>query len=171
MRINNNRNMKNNQGIYFKIEISCNQHGYEKNGNTYHEKWKNSDRNNVHIIVVKPHKVFISIDNTFRWSSEINALIVENFTNASNHDSCWKDSIDSKLHELSIASWKEAYKFTPEKHIPAPVASDITCSPCILNNKLLKFVEIETEYLPNDCYHYKMKKIKKISDPVILPNV
>ena len=136
-------------GLKFRIVVRCEQHGYENDGNTYHEEYIGHSLRYVHVIIAYPHRVFIAVVNHH------NEPTLEEYKNVSNHDSCYRSAIN--LAYVGFDVHAEAYSNTPKEHIPPPGLS-VDMKFDDMFKLLYSFVEIETEYM-KDGYHQTITKI------------
>lgn len=162
--VHNNQAFSRKEGIYFRCKLECEFNGYEKDG-THHPEWEGAEAKDFHIIILNPHKVFTCITD----SSGICSIIppAELWYNNSNHDSCWRDVSGKKLTHLMLKVHDKAFENCPKKYRPQIRSQDVRFSLEIsLFGDKFKFVEVEYESIPDNCYHYKLTSIKKIKKTI-----
>lgn len=143
---------ENNEGLYFLIRIESNFHGYEKDGNTHHEEWKGSCRKNLHIIIFQNNRVFAA-----EFNDNIRE-IPEEWKNLSNHDSCWRDAIQSYITSKCFETFDTVHKNAPEEVHPENKNSNLSVR--VHHNlfgPLFKCVsgDIESDYEESSCGYFK----------------
>lgn len=99
-----------NEGLYFIVQISNNNYGFENDGNTRHKEWANHAKYYLHIIILKARRVFTAITN----SEEMPEL--PEWKNTSNHDSCFRHDGLQDIFTVGAKVWEEAWKNTPDEH-------------------------------------------------------
>jgi hypothetical protein len=155
-----NRNILSNCGILMSLRISCDNHGYERDGNTFHRNWRRSYRKNIHFIIVKHHSVFVVITDEYDWRK----IPMSEWKNTSNHDTCWRSDGLCDIFTETMKAYHACYDHVPEKHRPAPIAANIsaTFSPALRNP--LTFVEVVKKYSEDDrAYRYILSSIRDLN--------
>lgn len=90
-------------GVLFTLRINCENFGYEKDGNTFHEDWQHNAVIYVHYIILGSRKVFYAIN----CSPDAK---VEEFKNTSNHNSCWSSDGFHDLFNVYMRLYKECWE-------------------------------------------------------------
>ena len=163
-----NDNFENDEGIHFCLKIDAENYGYEKDGNTYHEEWRKRSIKHIHFILLKWHKVFVSIseDDDFHGYELPEP---KTWKNTSNHDSCWRSDGFSDLSQTYFKIHNEIYANTPDEHKEAPVSSDIHfhLGHGWLSGPVFKFVKVEHKALEiGNSYHRQLTKIEHIKKTI-----
>lgn len=152
------------EGIYFIIEIEGRNFGYEKDGNTFHEEWRKFEHKFVHVLIIRPHNVFIAVSDSSDTPEH------EDFENTSNHDSCWRTD---GFHKIGVATWdiyKDIYENTPDEHRPIPLAAnmDFWLSHHWLGiGDVFKFVKVKMKYEGNS-YKYHLESLEVVKKTITL---
>jgi hypothetical protein len=103
-------------GLYFRVRIDQENFGYEKDGHTQHPEWRRRSIRVAHLIVTRNRNVFLAVSSNLRDKPES-----EDFRNISNHDSCWRDAIESEIRNLECVTYDDCFQHVPYPHRPAPV--------------------------------------------------
>lgn len=149
------------QGIAVPIEIDVGNFGYENDGNTRHLEWCRRYNTQLMYIIVANHSVFLATTANGRFKT-LEDYKPGDFKNTSNHDSCWRSDGLRDIHSYVMKGYDYCYDHMPEEHKPAPIAANITTSPCILQKGLFKFVEVETQRKSD--YGNKITSIKILKE-------
>lgn len=103
--------------LYFCVNVSAENYGYEKDGSTHHPEWEANFNKYVHILVTSKDNVFVAFTDD-RKSPE--NIPIESWKNTSNHDSCWfGDGVESYVDEAV----KQADEFV-NGHVPKEHANN-----------------------------------------------
>ena len=125
---------------YFVIEIESASYGYEKDGNTHHKEWVHTAQRFVHVVLHKHHRVYVAITKDSRLSAQ-SLLNLNKFKNLGNHDSCYRDSLESELSKLYFDVYQEAWQNIPQEHQKIP-ADSVQVSLQTLFRDVVQFVTI-----------------------------
>lgn len=148
-----------NEGIYFKVQVRSEFHGYEKDGNTHHPEWAGRCTKYFHVLMLYPHCVFTQV--TDEYSMDIPQT---GWYNTSNHNSCWRSGCD-KLTYVMFDCYDEAHKNMPQElfHSRSDDTSvDLRRNIC---DGTFSFVEASWEYQEDD-YHMTIKSVKEIKKTI-----
>lgn len=153
-------NFERDEGIHFCLKIDLENYGYEKDGSTYHEEWRNRQINYLHYVVAYPHSVFFAVGESENLPP--GAL----FRNTSNHDSCWRSDGFSDIHSCFFEMYDAVYGYMPNEHKPIPLACHYNIHLCTkwLNGPVFDFVKLKTESGHN--YGKDVIEIKKIEKTI-----
>ena len=131
-------------GMYFLVNVSCTNYGYENDGNTKHDEWERTSRRYVHIVIHKHHRIYAAVTNDVRVKPDA-LLKASEFKNIGNHDSCYRDSLSSLLSALYFEVYEECWSHVPAPHNKPPIAADIEVAFESCFTPILNFVEVERE--------------------------
>lgn len=141
-------------GILIPLEISCSNHGFDRNG-LYHGNWKQTNSVRfLHILILSSRKVFVSVARNYQHGIPK----PEMFNNTSNHDSCWRsdglNEVSKAYNQVYEDCWghiKDTFKIPPIMANFWAQFSDF------------KFVKVEHEALnKDDSYWRKLSKIEEV---------
>lgn len=108
---NDFNNNKDTMALRFCVEVSGENYGYERDGNTYHEEWQKSYTKYLHILVTSGHNVYVA-ESDLRVVPDV-AL----FNNVSNHSDCWfADGIEASVNEMVRVADATINDHVPEEH-------------------------------------------------------
>lgn len=138
--------------LYACIEVSCNNFGYERDGNTYHEEWEAFARYYLHFIIHKHHRVYQAVTTERVNFKKLNSL---EWTNISNHDSCYKSSIESEVSKYYFKAHEVCWEPVEKKHSLSPAEADINVSLHDLFSPLFRFITVKRKALPETSDNYR----------------
>jgi hypothetical protein len=144
-------------GMAFMLDLYCENHGYEKDGNTHHPEWKRNYRKNIHVIILRPRMVFIAVTD----ETHLELVPPSEFNNTSNHDSCWRTDGLRLLREESWRAYNHCYDHMPEEHKPLIGLSTLDMDIAQVFGKPMRFVRVEHKPLNDDSYHRELTEIKE----------
>ena len=133
-------------GMHFVIEVSCDNYGYEQDGNTHHKDWERHYRRYVHVLIHKHHRIYVA--EADRARGQVNALLKANeFRNIGNHDSCYGSSLETLISELYFRAHRECWAHVPQPHSRPPIMSDIQVVLESTFNPLIAFVLLKRQQI------------------------
>lgn len=158
-RFSSNKHLTENHGILFSVGVHSECLGYEKDGNTHHPEWCNSFNGRLNIIITTRRKVFIALGDYKLSIISVKCLPdLSTWENVSNHDSCWKDAIDSALVDVCFNAHDEAFKNCPKELKPqtrdSAVDLDLSTS---IGGQVFKLVKVVHEADPEQDSSYFRK--------------
>ncbi|BCG50272.1 hypothetical protein [Ralstonia phage RP13] len=148
------------QGMYFRVQMSMSNYGYEKDGNTKHDDWERHAYRTVHIVLLDPHYVFAAVSHK---EKEFSTLDPREFENLSNHDSCWKSALD-KIDQVQSEMYEACFSHMPDEHRKAPVyvhphnRLDVG----FINDGAFKFVKCSYKSRSDNTYFKNLLSIKEM---------
>jgi hypothetical protein len=155
-----NRNIIPNAGILMTLEIHAENHGYERNGNTFHKSWRARYLKYLHYIVVKEHSVFVAISDEFDWRN----ISLKEWSNTSNHDSCWRSDGFHNVFPEIMKAYHACYDHIPKKHQPIPCMANISGSISPRCKSPITFVSvIKKKSEENTKGYYSLKAIIELN--------
>jgi hypothetical protein len=105
-----------NLALRFDIAMSVNHNGYLADGNTHVEAYDQSATTYISVIVTSRHRVYVAASSEkMRFE-----FTPEDFTNTSNHDSCWKSDGLTLLTRAYFDMCEYVVRNWPENEAPAP---------------------------------------------------
>lgn len=149
-------------GILIPLEITCDNHGYDKKGKP-HKNWETVDsRRYLTFIILSSRKVFVSVTDKYGFGIPA----PETFENTSNHDTCWRSDGMRPVFKAYMEVYDDCWKHIDAKFAPAPIAANHYAR---FND--IKFVKVAHEALEqgND-YHRKLTKIEEVKYNLTLDN-
>jgi len=155
-------------GMYFPVEVTCDNYGYENDGHTRRPELERHYRKFLHYIVLSGRRVYVAVSDAGRLED----VPVGLFENTSNHDSCWRqDGVQRKLFEVYIEAAHHCYNFDElPKHLRKPpiaaIAADVQGRmgrPLFADN-LIQFVRVERGPYVDENHRYldTIKSVKKV---------
>jgi hypothetical protein len=154
-----NRHIAPDCGVLMTLAIRADNHGYERNGNTFHKNWVAHYRNYLHYIIVKPHSVFVAIT----CKPDFRDVWVEEWRNTSNHDSCWRSDGFSDIFREVMKAYHACYDHVPKRHQPTPISSGISASLSPSLRQPINFVSISKRKSLDDDYRYTITHIRELN--------
>ena len=144
--------------VAFSVNTQFSDYGYKEDGNTEHEYGSNEVRSYVHLILCGNVHVWAYVGD------ECDPLKapVDEWENISNHDSCWRDSIDSFLTRHQHKCCDKVQEHLPEKMRKAP--KDVSTHHILgrfLGKDIFAFVTIKFERdETSGSYRFKLLNVK-----------
>jgi hypothetical protein len=160
-----------NLALYFKLDFSIDNYGFEKDGNTRHKEWKRSFRKILHVIVTTQHRVYTLTTDDLKEDSFNKA---SEWKNISNHDFCWHSDGLNDIQDVFMEGYEYCWGHVPEEHRDTPAAAWHFChfgGSGWLTPEYLSFVEVirrpttkkeRQERGVDDNYLDKLKSIKPV---------
>lgn len=144
--------------LYFKVAVDLSNHGYEKDGNTYHKGWERHYRSTVHVMLTQRHNIFVC--NTFGRTPPTLGLWI----NSSNHDSCWKDDGLRIFDEVLWEAYEHCYDHMPEEHKPCLNMTSpwIQFENWYCGRSPFEIVKLKGEYNQGDDYRWSLTEMKQL---------
>lgn len=143
-------------GLHFCVQIRVEDSGFEADSHTFHAEWANTSFKYLHIIITRWHNLHTAVGD----SPDIRKIKLSDWTNLSNHESCWNSAMDSFISENWFNAIEEAQAGRPEELRKPPYyyseCADISLSHFWGN--VFQYVEIEKGPM-TDSYHYSLKAI------------
>lgn len=152
-----NRNIASDCGILMSLRICGDNHGYEKDGSTFHKRWIAHYTKTIHFIVVNPYSVFAAISDRYDWRS----ISMDEWKNTSNHASCWRTDGFRDIFPETMKAYHVCYDHIPEKHRPVPVSAYITASFSPAIRQPITFVSVTKK--SNSDGFYNLKSIRELN--------
>lgn len=91
-----------NVGLHLAIEVSVDNHGYMKDGNTHVATREAHFFRVLHFIITNRHRVYYAVSEVHRRPKP------EEYVNLSNHDSCWRSALD-KIDECEFEGYEHCF--------------------------------------------------------------
>ena len=133
-------------GMYFCLELSADNHGYENDGTTYHPEWEAHAHKYYHVIVLSGRRVYILVsENAF-----LKDLNPKDFKNTSNHDSCWRSDGFGDLGKVLNDIFAKAYSHIPREHQPKYTTAGIYASLTPILMPIFRYVRVKRGPLPQE---------------------
>lgn len=138
--------------LRFQVEISIDNYGYEKDGNTRHQEWVRSFLRVVEIIVTAKHQVFVRTHTVPVFMSKDPSLWI----NTSNHDSCWPDGLHA-IWDTLMAGHSFCWDHVPEEHrrVPNDMHRHCNINGGIGSKRFIDLVRCKVTDDPDDRHNYK----------------
>lgn len=155
-----------NIGIRFHVQVECHNHGFEKDGNTYHKEWGKHYLKYVSIIVTRYGRVFVAVSDNM----DVGVVAPELYENTSNHDSCWPSGIEDPINKEFWSAYAHCWDHVPEEHQKLPALADIEGRLTnIFRRQPFDYVRVKHELL-DDGEHYfrKLTEITPVKFKVVL---
>lgn len=135
--------------LLFNVEVSIRNHGFEKDGNTYHEEWERRFFERLEYVVTARHEVFVRV-NGGEWF------------NTSNHDTCWYSDGLRDIRESLDRGWEHCYNNIPDEHQRSmrEMYHHCTINSGILSQNMVQFARVSTEQ--GEGYRRKLTMVKPI---------
>ncbi len=146
-----------NLAMHFVVEINACNHGYEKDGNTYHKGWERSYRIYMHYIVSSYRNVWCALSD----SPLLSDVPLDTFKNTSNHDTCWRSDGFRDIFNAYFNAYKMCYSHIPDEHRPAPIASNTRITLNSMLRKQVHFVRFSMKR--SDNYHYGLTEVRPVA--------
>ena len=145
--------------LYGCIEVSCENYGYERDGNTYRAEWEALSKHWLHFVLHKYHRVYMAVTLKPIRFDELNTL---SWSNPSNHDSCYRSAVESEVAQYYSKAYKKCWDHVPAEHRRSPAEADIEVTMYSPFSPLFEIVTVERKDLnPDDGYHDTICNIKK----------
>lgn len=141
--------------LHVHVLITCENYGYEADGNTHHEEWARCASRSVHLAISSNHAVFANVGHGL-----MSTLIPQDgWVFMSQHDCAWRDSIRSVITKAMRDVYDECYGDVPKEHLPHPMNIDLNAE-IGSSSKLYNFVEIK--HAPAESAHTYVRELKSI---------
>lgn len=152
-------------GIHFCVELRADNFGYEKDGNTKHNKWERHYYSYIHIIILSERRVFVAISDKIRLED----ISVESWENTSNHDSCYRSDGFAIFNQKYFEAYNHCWKHIPEEHQVSPLEANITASLSPMLRKPFRYVRVKHEAIDSkDSYWRKLTEIREVQYTIII---
>jgi hypothetical protein len=138
--------------LHFQVEISINNYGYEKDGNTFHQEWERHFFRVVEIIVTSKHQVFVRTHTAPVFTSKDPSPWI----NTSNHDSCWHSDGLRAIWDTLMYGYNFCYDHVPEEHRIRPIEMHTFCkiNDGLSTTRFLDLVRVKVVRDPDDRRNY-----------------
>ena len=117
-RYSKNKDLPRNTGILFSVRVDADCMGFENDGNTRHPEWQRRMLDRAYVLITTDYKVFFARGEDCLSVSQRDLPEPGAWKNVSNHDSCWRNSFDSELHEMCHEAADWAWELVPKEHQP-----------------------------------------------------
>ena len=155
--------------MYVRVRMSAGHYGYMPDGNTPHEYGARHYSRSIHFLMAGNVNVFAAVTEEMFFGFE--RVPFEAWENISNHDTCWRDAIDSLITQIYFESCQDVHSHLPEELREAPIRTHT------LNGlDRVDFAQISFSRSEGDDYRYDLKKVEqsghefkfvpKITEPV-----
>lgn len=149
--------------MHFQVRIEVDNHGYEKDGHTFHTEWVRSYHRIIHVLVTARHRCYVaSTQGVFH----LEEVLPDAWVNTSNHDSCWHTDGLQLFHKSMMEAWEHCWSHVPNKHRVSPNAMHKFCQfgAGFASQHVLSFAKIEREPIDDSKYAYfdRLKSVKPI---------
>lgn len=143
------RDQQDGLALLFNVEVSIENHGFEKDGNTHHEEWEHHFFECLEYVVTARHEVFVRV-NDGEW------------INTSNHDTCWYSDGLRDIFESLYRGWEHCYGHIPNEHRLSmrEMYHHCTINGGILSQNMVQFARVSTERVNG--YRRKLTKVNPI---------
>lgn len=137
--------------LYFEVEISIENFGFERDGNTHHEDWARAFHRSVKIVVTAKHEVFVKVGDG-------------DWENTSNHSSCWRSDGLRVIWETMHEGWKYCWEHVPEEHqnSPAEMHRFCTINGGCFSKGAVRFMRVKTARKEGDHYRRVLTEMRPV---------
>jgi len=144
--------------LMFTVEISIANHGYERDGNTYHEDWERQFYAELDYVITGRHQVFVKIHKEKDPSPAV-------WVNTSNHNSCWRSDGLRDIWETLSFGWQECYGHVPREHQRSMAEMNQYCNinDGLVSRGLTRFARVKVEPDPQDNYRRILEEVRPVS--------
>ena len=148
--------------LHLVLEVTADNHGYEHDGNTHHEEWERHFGKEMHFLMTGNHNVFLAVVD-WKWNY-LKDISNSAWKNISNHDSVWRDAIQSSITELMFEAWDHCFKHMPEEHLREKLkSSGVDMRLSDHGGGVIKFARISHEAVNTmDTYFRKITSVKPL---------
>lgn len=104
------------EAMHFCLRIHMNNYGYEANGCHRHEDWIRDYCRFIHVIITYSRNVFVAVSD----QADLKNVPLGEFTNPSNHESCWRSDGLAVFNQVYHEAWEHCYGWMKNDPEAAP---------------------------------------------------
>lgn len=153
-------------GLLFEVEISAENFGYEKDGNTHHEEWERRFFAVLEIVVTARHEVFVRRHgNPVSMSKGAGPWV-----NTSNHDSCWRSDGLRQIWETLVEAHEHCWSHMPEQHAKSMNEMHTHCNVNggVFSKGAVQFVRVKSQPGDGTRYGRDLVEVRRVGFKVIV---